>query len=151
MAPEDQVVSQYQRARSTVDTLCDGGDRHGPPRHRSPRLAAILTAAVLGVAGFGFGIVLTVIRIFLPEGLHQAFRGFGRRLSLLRPDSRTSDADAVASGSAAPDVDSPLLERPGRPAAGTPLLQVTGLTKRFGGVVESTVSTSPCTPARSSR
>ncbi|MBW0097801.1 branched-chain amino acid ABC transporter ATP-binding protein/permease, partial [Pseudonocardia sp. KRD-184] len=76
----------------------------------------------------GFGLVLTLVMIFLPGGLHQLFR----MLTGARP-APAGGATAVPAG---PDGDDgPLLAREGRPEPGTVLLSVRGLTKRYGGVV----------------
>ncbi|QJY50120.1 ABC transporter permease subunit [Pseudonocardia broussonetiae] len=76
----------------------------------------------------GFGLVLTLVMIFLPGGLHQLFR----MLTGVRP-APAGDGAEVPAG---PDRDDgPLLARDGRPEPGTVLLSVRGLTKRYGGVV----------------
>jgi branched-chain amino acid transport system permease protein len=92
----------------------------------------LVPGAVGEVQLIGFGILLTTIMIFLPGGLHQLWTMVRRRLS----GSDLEDGGAPPpAGDAAPAPDEgPLLSRAGRPAAGTPLLQVSGLTKRFGGV-----------------
>lgn len=89
-------------------------------------IPVLVPGAVGEVQLIGFGIVLVVIVVFLPGGLHQAWRAV---VSRLRPPAPA----AVLRGDEAAD-DSPLLVREGRPVAGTTLLEVSGLTKRFGGV-----------------
>ncbi|MDP9398195.1 MAG: branched-chain amino acid ABC transporter ATP-binding protein/permease [Actinomycetota bacterium] len=84
----------------------------------------------------GFGLVLTGLIIFLPGGLHQLWR----RLFARRAPATAAPATAAAAGAEEPDSGQsddvgPLLTREGRPAPGTPLLEVRGLSKRFGGVV----------------
>lgn len=91
----------------------------------------LVPGAVGEVQLIGFGILLTVIMIFLPGGLHQLWTMARRRLS--GSDLETGGAPAV-DGAAPPPDEGPLLAREGRPAPGTPLLEVQGLTKRFGGV-----------------
>ena len=99
-------------------------------------LRSVIPQLVPGAVGevqlIGFGIALTLIMIFLPGGLHQAFQLLVRRLR------RTSSDQEPSAGEQAPARqvdDGPLLARDGRPERGTPLLVVEGLTKRFGGVV----------------
>ena len=84
----------------------------------------------------GFGIVLTLVMMFLPGGLHQLFRTLvGRRgvgSSGARPAAGSAGADRATDRAAEENA---LLARDGRPEPGTVLLSVRGLTKRFGGVV----------------
>ncbi len=91
----------------------------------------LVPGAVGEVQLIGFGILLTVIMIFLPGGLYQLWTMVRRRLS--ESDLDRGGAPAADGTAPAPDT-GPLLAREGRPAPGTPLLEVTGLTKRFGGV-----------------
>jgi branched-chain amino acid transport system permease protein len=98
----------------------------------------------------GFGIVLVLLVILLPGGLHQAagvavraVRGNRQRGegATTRRTGSTGGTEAAAGGAAteAPATEAsseaPLLTREGRPAPGTTILKVRGLTKRFGGVV----------------
>ena len=91
----------------------------------------LVPGAVGEVQLIGFGIALTLIMIFLPGGLHQAFRLLVGRIRSDR-SSRSGPADDEPARQVD---DGPLLARDGRPEPGTPLLVVEGLTKRFGGVV----------------
>ncbi|HZG91148.1 MAG TPA: branched-chain amino acid ABC transporter ATP-binding protein/permease [Pseudonocardia sp.] len=119
-------------------------------------LREVVPLVVPGATGevqlIGFGIVLTLVMIFLPGGLHQLFRSLtGRRPApaVAGPALDAAPAaPATATGAAldsapdsAPDTtagdsgNGPLLAREGRPEPGTVLLSVRGLTKRYGGVV----------------
>jgi len=91
----------------------------------------LVPGAVGEVQLIGFGIVLTAIMILLPGGLHQAFRALGSRLSRRRRGGEPRESGAPPR---LPLDDGPLLAREGRPEPGTALLEVRGLTKRFGGV-----------------
>ncbi|SNS41178.1 amino acid/amide ABC transporter membrane protein 2, HAAT family /amino acid/amide ABC transporter ATP-binding protein 1, HAAT family [Geodermatophilus pulveris] len=91
----------------------------------------LVPGAVGEVQLIGFGILLTVIMIFLPGGLHQLWTTARRRLS--GSDLAAGGAPPDGGPAPAPD-DGPLLARESRAPAGTPLLEVQGLTKRFGGV-----------------
>jgi branched-chain amino acid transport system permease protein len=93
----------------------------------------LVPGAVGEVQLIGFGILLTTIMIFLPGGLHQLWTTARRRLSGSDLEAGGAPDPAPDGAPPAPD-DRPLLAREGRPAAGTPLLEVQGLTKRFGGV-----------------
>ncbi|MFS8480107.1 MAG: ATP-binding cassette domain-containing protein, partial [Micromonosporaceae bacterium] len=128
-------------------------------------IPALLPGAEGEVQLIGFGIVLTVVILFVPGGIYDVWR---RTLARLRRPVRVADgppalaADAEPTADAEPatadgrgpdrepaptpdpdtgpaadgtDGDAPLLHRDGRPAPGTPLLQVDGLVRRFGGVV----------------
>ena len=89
-------------------------------------IPAVLPGAVGEVQLIGFGIVLTAVILFVPGGIY----GVGQRLV-----ARFRRPVTPVAASAAPEADeSPLLPRPDRAAAGTPLLEVRGLTRRFGGV-----------------
>ncbi len=91
----------------------------------------LVPGAVGEVQLIGFGIALTLIMIFLPGGLHQAFQLVVRRVRGGSSGGRGPEPEAPARQVD----DGPLLARGGRPSPGTPLLVVEGLTKRFGGVV----------------
>ena len=94
----------------------------------------IVPGATGEVQLIGFGVILTLVMIFLPGGLHQAFGGFvGLGGGRSRQGKETSNP--TSQGSPESDDEGPLLARDGRPAPGTTLLSVTGLTKRYGGVV----------------
>jgi branched-chain amino acid transport system permease protein len=107
-------------------------------------MSALIPRLVPGATGevelIGFGVVLVLVVILLPGGLHQAWMsatGYLRARRDARPappvGATTADGDGAPPDSAGDD--SPLLTREGRPAAGTTVLQVRGLTKQFGGVV----------------
>ncbi|MDQ3056025.1 MAG: branched-chain amino acid ABC transporter ATP-binding protein/permease [Actinomycetota bacterium] len=97
----------------------------------------------------GFGVILTLVMIFLPGGLHQAFRAVtGLRAPRsgsvpsapaseegIDPDEGKIPTNLTPQGSPESDGEGALLVREGRPAPGTTLLEVQGLTKRYGGVV----------------
>ena len=95
----------------------------------------LIPQLIPGAAGevqlIGFGVVLTAIMIFLPGGLYQLARLALRR----RPRHPQEGADGPDAPAATAADESPLRARAGRPGPGTTLLEVGGLTKRFGGVV----------------
>jgi branched-chain amino acid transport system permease protein len=100
-------------------------------------LPQLIPGATGEVQLLGFGVVLVLLVILLPGGLHQAWtaaahwwrdRGQGPD-----EDGRSESPHSPSSADAADE--GPLFARAGRPGAGTPLLEVRGLTKRFGGVV----------------
>ena len=94
-----------------------------------PRL---IPSAAGEVELIGFGVVLTLVMIFQPGGVYAMWRWALDRFRNRAADPAPVGDDEVA---AAPVDLSPLQERPSRPATGTPLLEVRGLTKRFGGVL----------------
>jgi branched-chain amino acid transport system permease protein len=85
----------------------------------------------------GFGVVLVLLVILLPGGLHQAWTAAARRWRHRRRDAEDGRTEPSAPVPAAPKDagEEPLFTRAGRPETGTALLEVRGLTKRFGGVV----------------
>jgi branched-chain amino acid transport system permease protein len=85
---------------------------------------AVVPGATGEVQLVGFGVVLTVVMIFLPGGLQQ----------LVRTSAARRAPAPAAAAAAVDDGDGPLLARDGRPEPGAVLLSVRGLTKRFGGV-----------------
>ncbi|MGH3384321.1 MAG: ABC transporter permease subunit [Nocardioidaceae bacterium] len=97
-------------------------------------MQTLITGLFPGATGevqlLGFGVVLVLLVIVLPGGLHQAWLLLTARLRARAPD----DGPADTTVSVDPDR-SPLFGREGRPGPGTTLLEVRGLTKRFGGVV----------------
>jgi len=92
----------------------------------------VIPGATGEVELLGFGVVLVLLVILLPGGLHQAWQ-----LAVGRIVGRGGGADeAAAAPTARPDPDdSPLFARAGRSEPGSTLLEVRGLTKHFGGVV----------------
>ncbi|HEX2174972.1 MAG TPA: branched-chain amino acid ABC transporter ATP-binding protein/permease [Nocardioidaceae bacterium] len=90
----------------------------------------------------GFGIVLVLVIILLPGGLHQAWLtlsgalgGRGRPAAEPPPRPAADGAPSPPGAATGPTDESPLFVRDGRPEPGSTLLEVRGLTKRFGGVV----------------
>ncbi|MGH3329200.1 MAG: ABC transporter permease subunit [Streptomycetales bacterium] len=97
-------------------------------------IPALLPGAQGEVQLIGFGVVLTALVVFLPGGIHQAYRW---ALEGLRPRSAAravgpagQEARPTRAGKGRPAQ----FVRRGRPPAGTRLLEVEGLTKTFGGV-----------------
>ncbi|HEX6968649.1 MAG TPA: ATP-binding cassette domain-containing protein [Micromonosporaceae bacterium] len=88
----------------------------------------ILPGAIGEVQLIGFGVVLTVVILFVPGGIHGVWR---RLLARFR---RPSPAAASAPVEESEADESPLLTRPDRLPAGETLLEVRGLVRRFGGV-----------------
>ncbi|MEJ7795754.1 MAG: branched-chain amino acid ABC transporter ATP-binding protein/permease [Nocardioides sp.] len=102
-------------------------------------LGRLIPKVVPGATGevelIGFGIALTAVVIFLPGGIHQAWSALVARLR--RPGHLPAE---ITGGQAAPVADAPvsgepLLSGSDRPERGTALLEISGLTQRFGGVV----------------
>jgi len=114
-------------------------------------LSRLIPNIVPGASGevelIGFGIALTVVVIFMPGGIHQAWLAvlaLGRRLRRPargdRPEAQRPGVPGKNRGEGAEPatsvaVEEPSLAREDGPAAGTVLLEVGGLTRRFGGVV----------------
>ena len=89
-------------------------------------IPTLLPGAVGEVQLIGFGVVLTAVVLFVPGGIHGMWR---RLLARLRPPAAGIGQRVVSD-----EDESPLLARSGRPAPGTPLLEVRDLVRRFGGV-----------------
>ncbi len=106
-------------------------------------LRRLIPEIVPGATGevqlIGFGVVLTAVMIFQPAGLHGVVRSVRLLLDRRRSGGASGATDpeetAPVDGSVQEADGSPLLARPGRPPVGTPLLEVAGLSKNFGGVV----------------
>jgi branched-chain amino acid transport system permease protein len=105
-------------------------------------LGRLIPQLIPGATGevelIGFGLVLTALVIFLPGGIYQAWRWVLNRVSQRSaapgaeaPADQPAEVLPLPSGGG----DSPLLAREGRPEPGTLLLEASGLTRRFGGVV----------------
>jgi branched-chain amino acid transport system permease protein len=99
----------------------------------------IIPGATGEVQLLGFGVVLVLLVILLPGGLHQAWTAAAHwwrdRDQGPGADARTEPPDSTSSAAEPPADEGALFTRAGRPGTGTPLLEVRGLTKRFGGVV----------------
>jgi branched-chain amino acid transport system permease protein len=79
----------------------------------------------------GFGVVLAAVVVLLPGGLVAVVRrlaGAGRPAAATMAPAPRSRVDGAATAGG------PLLARDGRPAPGTAVLRVTGVSRRFGGV-----------------
>ena len=98
----------------------------------------------------GFGIVLVLLVILLPGGLHQAAglavravrgragpsaTGAPRRVGVSPRGMARADTPSGGDDAMPGDAQTALLAREGRPAPGSTLLEVRGLSKRFGGVL----------------
>ena len=93
-------------------------------------IPTLLPGAEGEVQLIGFGVVLTAVILFVPGGIYQVWR---RLLARFRRSAAPAGEPATVEVEPEPDT-SPLLGREGRPAPGEQLLEVRGLTRRFGGV-----------------
>ena len=84
-----------------------------------------------GLHLFLYGLVLMLVILFLPKGLHAPLMALVRKLE--RSSART-EPSAVPTASAASRLARPSVDRR-RPAGAAPLLEVRGLGKTFGGLV----------------
>ena len=102
-------------------------------------LGRLIPKVVPGATGevelIGFGIALTAVVIFLPGGIHQAWSALVSRLRRPGHPPAESNGGQAAPVADAPSTGEPLLSRSDRPERGTVLLETSGLTQRFGGVV----------------
>ncbi len=105
----------------TVEVL-DEGMRHLIPQ--------IVPGASGEVQLLGFGVVLVLVVVLFPGGLAQLWHAALHRLRGTHEDPGAGDATAPALGE---ELDA-LLAEADAPAPGTTVLQVEGLTKRYGGV-----------------
>ncbi|MHA6696026.1 branched-chain amino acid ABC transporter ATP-binding protein/permease [Homoserinimonas sp. A520] len=94
-------------------------------------LRELIPTLIPGATGevqlLGYGLVLILVILLLPGGLHQAATTVWRLIRRQRP------AVEAASGAEGEDVPLPAVSAP--LAVGEPMLEVSGLTKRYGGVV----------------
>ncbi|SOC56897.1 ABC transporter permease subunit [Ornithinimicrobium cerasi] len=79
----------------------------------------------------GFGVVLVLVIILVPGGLAQLWSALVRRFRGTRADPGVAEDAPAALGEELDD----LLAQADVPERGSPILQVRGLTKRYGGVV----------------
>ncbi|MDQ4084308.1 MAG: ATP-binding cassette domain-containing protein, partial [Actinomycetota bacterium] len=109
-------------------------------------MSTLIPRIVPGATGevelLGFGLVLVLLVILLPGGLHQAWTSVRGRLRRPARGGSTQPGNVGppvtghdATGHEEARATGPLLGREGRPAPGTTLLEVRGLGKQFGGVV----------------
>lgn len=83
----------------------------------------------------GFGVVLVLLIILLPGGLASLWAAIGRRLrAAVRRGDGGAEVVPEAPGGAALDEALAILSRHEKKAPGTTILQIRGLTKRYGGV-----------------
>jgi len=96
----------------------------------SDLIPALIPGATGEVQLLGYGIVLVLVILLLPGGLHQATSALWRWVRTKLPVKAATptaevDGDVVA---ALPQISAPV-------AAGEPILEISGLTMRYGGVV----------------
>ncbi|MDJ0323706.1 branched-chain amino acid ABC transporter ATP-binding protein/permease [Cryobacterium sp. PH31-AA6] len=95
-------------------------------------IPAIFPGATGEVQLLGYGIVLILVILLLPGGLHQAATSLWAKLPF---PGRRPPADAHAQATE-DDFTIPILPNVSTPVAlGEPILEISGLTKRYGGVV----------------
>ena len=92
-------------------------------------IPAIIPGATGEVQLFGYGLVLILVILLLPGGLHQAAAAMWQKIRPPRVRAAVNPQAEEASG----DVPLPSVSTP--VASGEPILVVSGLTKRYGGVV----------------
>ena len=94
-------------------------------------LRELIPTLIPGATGevqlLGYGLVLILVILLLPGGLHQAATAVWRRLR------RTAPTPAAATSANGDDIPLPAVTAP--LAVDEPMLEVSGLTKRYGGVV----------------
>lgn len=96
----------------------------------SELIPAIIPGATGEVQLLGYGIVLVLVILLLPGGLNQVAQGLWTRIRSARGGS-ARHAGKVATDDLVARL--PLVSTP--VAAGQPILEISGLTKRYGGVV----------------
>lgn len=104
----------------------DEGMRHWVPM--------VIPGASGEVQLLGFGVVLVLVVILVPGGLAQIWQMLVHRLTHRRTDPGAGTDGEDAPAALGEELDT-LLAQADVPERGTPVLQVTGLTKRYGGVI----------------
>ncbi|MGO0576195.1 branched-chain amino acid ABC transporter ATP-binding protein/permease [Ornithinimicrobium panacihumi] len=98
-------------------------------------MRALIPQIIPGASGevqlLGFGLVLVLVVILVPGGLAQLWNGLVRRVRGEREDPGADESETPAALGAELD---DLLAQASPPPAGSAVLSVQGLTKRYGGV-----------------